>query len=463
MAGPDRYDILIIGGGTGGYSCALRAAQLGMSVGLVEKHIVGGTCLHLGCIPTKALLQTAEVAEHAKEAGEFGVQATFEGIEVRAVHEYKNAVVGSMTRGLQATLKSRGVRVIRGHGRLVDARTVDVEGEDGGRYTADAIVVAPGSVPREIPPAPYDGTRIIHSDHALSLDFVPERALVLGAGAVGMEFASIWRAFGSEVMVVEMEERLLPLEDPDVSREIQRQFRRQGIQSMTGATLTSVAIGEAGVVATIAMEGGEEQVGATILLVAVGRRPRTENVGLEEVGVELEKGFIKVDEYCRTNLEGIWAVGDAIPTLGLAHASFMEGILVADQLYGLDVIPIDYAGVPRVTFCHPEVASVGLTGPQAQARGHEVEVKKFPFQHIARAQMMKQSGLVKLVAARDGQVLGIHLVGPRATDLIAEAELIYNWEALPIDVARFIHPHPTLNEAIGEAHLALAGRGLHSS
>lgn len=461
MAGHDYYDTLIIGGGTGGYSCALRAAQLGMSVGLVEKHIVGGTCLHVGCIPTKALLQTAEVAEHAKEAGEFGVKATFEGIEASAVHAHKNGVVASMTRGLQATLERRGVQVISGHGRLVDFRTVEVEGEDAGRYRGEAIVLAPGSVPREIPPAPYDGTRIIHSDHALSLDFVPTRALILGAGAVGMEFASIWHAFGSEVTVVEMEERLLPLEDPDISKEIQRQFRRRGMQTLTGATLTSAAATDGGVVATIETQDREEKVEATILLVAVGRRPRTENVGCEEVGVELEKGFIKVDEYCRTNMAGIWAVGDAIPTLGLAHASFMEGILVADQLYGLDVVPIDYAGVPRVTFCHPEVASVGLSEPQAVDRGYEVEVKKFPFQHIARAQMMKQSGLVKLVAAKDGKMLGIHLAGPRATDLVAEAELIYNWEALPIDVARFIHPHPTLSEAIGEAHLALAGRGLH--
>ncbi len=228
-------------------------------------------------------------------------------------------------------------------------------------------------------------------------------------------------------------------------------------------TLTTAATAAEGVAATIETKDGQETVGASVLLVAVGRRPRTENVGCEEVGVEREKGFIKVDEYCRTNVSGIWAVGDAIPTLGLAHASFMEGILVADQLYGLDVVPIDYAGVPRVTFCHPEVASVGLDEPTAVRRGYEVEVKKFPFQHIARAQMAKQTGLVKLVAAKDGKMLGIHLAGPRATDLIAEAELIYNWEALPIDVARFIHPHPTLNEAIGEAHLALAGRGLHTT
>ncbi|MDQ4130324.1 MAG: FAD-dependent oxidoreductase, partial [Actinomycetota bacterium] len=298
MAGQDRYDVLIIGGGTGGYSCALRAAQLGMSVGLIEEHLLGGTCLHLGCIPTKALLQTAEIAEHAKAADGFGVKASFEGIEVAAVHAHKNAVVDSMTRGLQATLRGRGVEVIRGHGRLVESRTVQVEGEDGGSYRGEAIVIATGSVPREIPPAPFDGASIIHSDHALSLDFVPERAVIIGAGAVGMEFASIWHAFGSEVVVVEMEERLLPLEDPDISREIERQFRRRGIRTMTGATLTTAAAAAEGVAATIETKDGQETVGASVLLVAVGRRPRTENVGCEEVGVEREKGFIKVDEYC---------------------------------------------------------------------------------------------------------------------------------------------------------------------
>jgi dihydrolipoamide dehydrogenase len=463
-------DVIVLGGGTGGYSTALRAAQLGLSVVLVERDKVGGTCLHWGCIPTKAILQTAEVAEQAQDAADFGVKLSYEGIEVAAMNAHKDGVVDRMWKGLQGALKGRGVETILGTGRLTGPDTVEVETAEGTRtISAPAVVVATGSAPRALPFAPFDGERVLSSDHAVYLQHLPRSAIILGSGAVGMEFATAWHAFGVEVTVVELEDRLLPLEDPDSSKEVERAFRKRGITALTGVRLSAVDTSGDGVVCSIETSKGTEQRTADLLLVAVGRRPVTEGAGLEEAGVTVdERGFITVDELSRTTQPGIWAVGDVIPTLGLAHASFAEGMLVADQLAGLPVLPLDYRGVPRVTYSHPEVASVGYTEAQARAEGFEVVVEKYPFQALGRAAMMKASGMVKLIAERDedaeggaGRVLGIHIVGPRATDLIAEGQLIYNWEALPSEVAQLIHAHPSLSEAIGEAHLALAGRALH--
>jgi dihydrolipoamide dehydrogenase len=463
-------DVIVLGGGTGGYSVALRAAQLGLEVALVERDKVGGTCLHWGCIPTKAVLQTAEVAEVAQDAADFGVTLDYHGIEVKALNEHKDAVVDKMYKGLQGALKHRGVETLHGTGKLTATDTVEVDLTDGETRTikAPAIVVATGSKPRELPFAPFDGKRIISSDHALQLEKLPKRAIVLGSGAVGMEFATAWHAFGVEVTLVELEDRLLPLEDADSSKAIARDFRKAGINAMTGAKLSEVETTSRTVKCKVETKKGVEELKADLLLVAVGRAPVTEGAGLEDVGIEIDRGFVVVDEYGRTSVDGIWAVGDVIPTLGLAHASFAEGYLVADQLAGLDVLPIDYKGVPRVTYSHPEVASVGYTEAQAKEAGFEVVTEKFPFQALGRASMTNATGMAKLVAEKDddaeggaGRVLGIHLVGPRATDLIAEGQLIYNWEALPTDVARLIHAHPSFSEAIGEAHLALAGRALH--
>jgi dihydrolipoamide dehydrogenase len=463
-------DVIVLGAGTGGYSVALRAAQLGLDVVLIEREKVGGTCLHWGCIPTKAILQTAEVAEHAQDAADFGVKVDYHGIEVAALNAHKDGVVDKMWKGLQGALKQRGVETIIGDGTMVDDHTVEVTTEDGRRtISAPAIVIATGSTPRQLPFAPFDGTRILSSDHAMYLDELPGSAVILGSGAVGMEFASAWDAFGVDVTLVELEDRLLPLEDADTSKEIGRAYRKRGINVMTGVKLSAVETTDDGVVCTIDTKKGEEQVEADVLLVAVGRGPVTEGAGLDAAGVEVnDRGFVVVDEYCRTNVDGIWALGDVIETLGLAHASFQEGFLVADQLGGLDVVPIDYKGVPRVTYSHPEVASVGYTEAQAKEAGFEVVLERFPFQALGRAAMMKASGMVKLIAEKDeeaeggaGRILGVHIVGPKATDLIAEGQLIYNWEALPTDVASFIHAHPSLSEAIGEAHLALAGRALH--
>jgi dihydrolipoamide dehydrogenase len=469
------YDVIVLGGGTGGYSTALRAAQLGLDVALIERDKIGGTCLHWGCIPTKAVLQTAEVAETAQEAADFGVTLDYQGIEVKALNEHKDTVVDKMWKGVVGALKHRGVETLHGTGKLTANDTVEVDLDEGGEgeggtrtIKAPAIVIATGSKPRELPFAAFDGKRVINSDHALMLDKLPKRAIVLGSGAVGMEFATAWHAFGVEVTVVELEDRLLPLEDTDSSKEIARAFRKRGITTMTGAKLSEVSSTSRSVTCKVETKKGTEELKADLLLVAVGRAPVTEGAGLEDVGVELDRGFVAVDEYGRTSVDGIWAVGDVIPTLGLAHASFQEGYLVADQLAGLDVLPIDYKGVPRVTYSHPEVASVGYTEAQAKEAGFEVVTEKYPFQALGRASMAKASGMLKLIAEKDddadggaGRVLGVHIVGPRATDLIGEGQLIYNWEALPMDVAHLIHAHPSFSEAIGEAHLALAGRALH--
>lgn len=463
------FDVVVLGAGTGGYSAALRAAQLGKKVALIERDKVGGTCLHWGCIPTKALLQSAEVAETARDAEAFGINATFDGVEVAAVNAHKNSVVDKMWKGLQSALKARGVETIHGDGAFTASHTLTVNTADGTRtVSAKHVVVATGSTPRELPFAPFDGTRVISSDHALHLDTLPKSAVILGSGAVGMEFATAWAAFGVEVTLIELEDRLLPLEDPDVSKEMARAYRKAGINTLTGAKLTEVKTGKTGVTCTL--EGGStDTVKADLLLVAVGRRPVTESAGLDVAGVTVdERGFVPVDEYCQTNVPNIYAVGDVIPTLGLAHASFAEGLLVADHLAGNPVTPIVYSGVPRVTYSHPEAASVGLTEAQAKDQGFNPVVEKYSFQALGRAAIANAQGMVKVVAAGDpsaphgaGQVLGIHIVGPRATDLIAEGQLIVNWEALPEEIAELIHPHPSFAEALGEAHLALAGRALH--
>ena len=460
----DSYDMIVLGGGTGGYSCALRAADLGIKVALVEKNKVGGTCLHVGCIPTKALLQAAEVAEHAQTADEYGVNATFQGIDMERVLSFKQGIVDNNWKGLQGSLKKRGVEVIYGTGRLKDAKTLVVNTEEGERtLTADkALVLATGSRPRGLPVdgAEIDGEKIITSDHALFLDRVPQRPIVIGASAVGMEFASIWHAYGSEeVTVVEALPALVPLEDVDTQKALTRAVRKAGMKIHVGAKMTGVEKGADGVRVTLE---GDKQLEGDVLMLAIGRGPVTEDMGFEDAGATLDRGFVTVDKYCQAGPDGLYAVGDIIPTLGLAHASFQEGFLVAERVAGQHVTPIDYFGVPKVYYCHPEIGAVGYTEQQLQDKGVEYDKAMFPFSHNARAAMMRSTGHVKVLAEKNnGRVLGIHIVGARATDLIAEGQLIYNWEALPTDVAQFIHAHPTLTEAIGEAHMQLAGRPLH--
>jgi dihydrolipoamide dehydrogenase len=465
----DTYELVVLGGGTGGYSTALRAGGIGMKVALVEKAKVGGTCLHWGCIPTKAFLQAAEVAEHAQRADSYGVKATYDGVDVSGLLGYKQSVVDANHKGLLATLKGRGVEVIEGTGRLSDHRTLVVQTGEGERtLTAErGLVLATGSVPREVPieGAETDGEVIINSDHALYPERMPERPIILGAGAIGVEFATVWNTFGGEVTIVEMLDGVVPNEDADTQKMLGRELRKRGITALVSARATKVEKGDGGVRVTVADDkGGEQQLEGDVLLVAIGRRPVTEDMGFEEAGVKLDRGYVQIDEYCRPGPDGLYAVGDILPlyTLGLAHSSFQEGFLVAEHAAGMPVTPIDYAGVPRVTYSHPEVSSVGYTEAQLRDQGVEFDKKIYPFSHNGRAMMMKEGGQVKVLAGKDGgRVLGVHIVGPRATDLIAEAQLIYNWEALPLEVSQFIHPHPTLSEAVGEAHMALAGKSLH--
>jgi dihydrolipoamide dehydrogenase len=450
------YDIVILGGGSGGYACALRAAELGKRVALIEKDKVGGTCLHKGCIPTKALLHAAEVADQAREGAALGVRTTLEGIDMPGVNAYKDKVVTRLFRGLTGLVASRHIDVIEGDGVLASPTQVRV----GDRVIDGThIVLATGSEARSLPGLNIDGERVISSDHALRLDHVPASVVILGGGVIGVEFASVWRSFGAEVTIVEMLPHLVPTEEESSSRLLERAFRRRGIAFKTGTRFESVKDTESGV--TVTLEGGET-IDAELLLVAVGRGPVSEGLGYAEAGVAMERGFVLVDEYCRTSVPTISAVGDLTPGLQLAHVGFAEGILVAERQAGLPVVPVNYDGVPRVTYCDPEVASVGITSATAAARGIETTEFTYDLAGNGKSQILMTQGQAKVIAtAGGGPVLGVHLVGARAGDMIAEAQLIVNWEAVPTDVAQLIHPHPTQSEAIGEAHLALAGKPLH--
>jgi dihydrolipoamide dehydrogenase len=457
-----HYDIVILGGGSGGYACALRAAEFGKRVALIEKDKVGGTCLHRGCIPTKALLHAAEVADASRESAKFGVRTSFEGIEMPAVLSYQQGVVERLWKGLQSTIAGRKIDMIYGDGKLVSPTAVAV---NGATYTGDHVVLATGSVPRSLPGLALDGVRVITSDDALTLDRVPSKAVILGGGVIGVEFASVWRSFGAEVTIVEMAPQLLPLEEEASAKVLQRVFRRRGIGFELGAPFQSVAYTDSGVQVTL---GTGKQIDAEVLLVAVGRGPVSANLGYEENGVTVTRGCVDVDPLCRTSVPTISAVGDLINTPQLAHVGFAEGILVAERLGGLDVKPIDYDGVPRITYSDPEVASVGITSAQAAARGINVVEVNYPLGGNGKSVILQTQGQAKVIAeapstpgGQPGRVLGIHLVGARVGELIAEAQLIYNWDAEPDDVAALIHPHPTQSEIIGEAHLALAGKPLH--
>jgi dihydrolipoyl dehydrogenase len=451
------YDVVILGGGSGGYATALRAGTLGLSVAMIEKDKVGGTCLHRGCIPTKALLHAGEVADAAREAAQFGVQATLDGVDMAGVNKYKDATVTRLYKGLQSTLKARGgITTIEGEGRYVGGTTVEVNGQ---RITGRHLVLATGSYSKTLPGLEIDGDRMITSEHALTLDRVPKSVVVLGGGVIGVEFASAWRSFGAEVTIVEALPRLVALEDEEVSKAVERQFRRRGIAFSTGTPFTGVERTADGVKVTI--EGGKTFEGE-LLLVAVGRGPVTANMGFEENGLRLDRGFVPTDERLRTNIPNVYAVGDIVPGLQLAHRGFQQGIFVAEDIAGLNPPVIDETGIPKVTYCEPEVASMGLTEAKAREQyGDKIETLNYNLGGNGKSQILKTQGFVKLVRVSDGPVVGIHMVGARVGELIGEAQLIYNWEAYPSDVAQFVHMHPTQNEALGEAHMALAGKPLH--
>jgi dihydrolipoamide dehydrogenase len=449
-------DLVILGGGSGGYACALRAAELGLSVILVEKDKLGGTCLHRGCIPTKALLHAAEIADNARDSEQFGIRATLDGIDMPGVNAYKGKVIDKMFKGLSGLIASRGIEVVAGTGRLVSPTAVEVEGR---RIEARHVVLATGSYSRSLPGLEIDHRRVITSEDALTLEHVPASVVVLGGGVIGVEFASVWRSFGAEVTIVEALPHLLPLEDESSSKRLERAYRKRGIGFELGSRFTGVEVGDAGV--RVSLENGKTVEGE-LLLVAVGRGPVSAGLGFDEVGVAMDRGFVLVDDRLRTNLPTVSALGDLRPGLQLAHVGFAEGIFLAEDLSGLDPLPVDYVNVPKVTYSDPEVASVGLTVKQAEEAGYDVVTSVYDFAGNGKAQILATAGAVTLVAAKDGPILGVHIVGARAGELIAEAQLITNWEANADDVAALIHPHPTLSEAIGEAHLALAGKPLHS-
>ncbi len=457
MPGANEFDIVILGAGSGGYACALRAAQLGLSVALVEKDKVGGTCLHVGCIPTKALLHAAEVADSARDSEKFGVLASLEGIDMPGVNAYKDGVVSRLFKGLTGLIKGRGITVVEGHGRLVGPRTVEV---DGTAYTGTSIVLASGSFARSLPGLEIDGTKVITSEHALGLETVPASVIVLGGGVIGCEFASVWRSFGADVTILEALPHLVPNEDEASSKALERAFRKRKISFATGTRFESVTTTESGV--TVTVEGGKT-FEAELLLVAVGRGPVTDGLGFEEQGVAMDRGFVTTDERCRTNVDGVFAVGDIVPGLQLAHRGFQQGVFVAEEIAGLAPVAIDETGIPRVTYSEPEVASVGLTEAEARAQhGESVETLTYDLGGNGKSQILATQGFVKLVRVTDGPVVGVHMVGARVGELVGEAQLIYNWTAHPEDVASLVHAHPTQNEALGEAHLALAGKPLHA-
>ena len=458
----DPYDVVVIGAGTGGYSAALRAAQLGKRVAIVERyHRLGGTCLLRGCIPTKALLRSAEVLDTVERASEWGIKAAGEP-DWSAIVAFEDAMVDKLVNGLTGLVKLRKIDVLQGTARLTAGPALQVDGQAVG---ATDIVVATGSAPRLLPGLQI-GPRVITSDEALRYDRIPSSAIVIGAGAVGLEFASLYRSFGAEVTVLEALPRLAPLEDEEVSKEVARAFRKRGITTAAGATVSSITENETDATVTYQVGDAPTTVTADVCLVAVGRGPVTDALGLQEAGVAMhEKGYVQVDDQLRTSVEHVWAVGDVAATpLQLAHVAFTEGIAVAERIAGLPVPPIDYVQIPRVTYSSPEIASVGLTEVQAREAGRDIVVEKLDLRAIGKANIVGEGGFVKVIAeAGDGPVLGVHMIGPHVTDLIAEAMLITSWEASPSDVAAHIHPHPTLSEGLGESMLALAGKALHTA
>ncbi|SNU01631.1 dihydrolipoamide dehydrogenase [Ruaniaceae bacterium KH17] len=455
MTDSHEYDIVILGGGSGGYACALRGAQLGLKVALIEADKLGGTCLHRGCIPTKALLHAAELAEAPHEGESIGVSLSLAGVDMTKVNAYKDGVIGRLYKGLQGLVKSRKVELINGWGRLTGPNTVEV---DGVSYTGKNVVLASGSYSRSLPGLDIQG-RVIASEQALAMDWVPQRAVILGGGVIGLEFASVWRSFGAEVTIIEALPHLAPNEDEVLSKNLERAYRKRGINFKVGVRFSGVEQDESGV--KVSTEDGNVIEG-DVLLVAVGRGPATANLGYEEQGIPMERGFVLANERLHTGVGNIYAVGDIVPGLQLAHRGFQQGIFVAEEIAGLNPALIEDVNIPRVTYCEPELASIGLTEAQAKEKHGEVETVEYNLAGNGKSQILQTAGLIKLVRAKDGPIVGVHMIGARVGELIGEAQLMVNWESYPEDMAPLVHAHPTQNEAMGEAAMALAGKPLHA-
>jgi dihydrolipoamide dehydrogenase len=452
-----NFDLVILGGGSGGYAAALRASQLGMSVGLIEKNKLGGTCLHVGCIPTKALLHSAEVADVTREAAKYGVTAEFGGIDISAVTAYRQGIVASKYKGLQGLIKARGITVIEGSGRLVSPHSVQV-GDD--TITGKNVILATGSYSRSLPGLEIGG-RVITSEQALELDFVPKKVIVLGGGVIGVEFSSVWKSWGVDVQIVEALPHLVPNEDEAISKQFERAFRKRGINFSLGVRFQSVTQNDEGVVVTL--EDGQT-FEAELLLVAVGRGPVTANLGYEEAGVTVDRGFVITNERLETSVPGVYAVGDIVPGLQLAHRGFQQGIFVAEEIAGLNPIVIDDLNIPKVTYSDPEVASIGYSEAKAAEKFGTDKITAYDYNLAGngKSHIIGTAGSVKVVRVNDGPIVGVHMIGARVGELIGEAQLAVNWEAYPEDIAPLVHAHPTQNEALGEAFLALAGKPLHA-
>jgi dihydrolipoamide dehydrogenase len=470
----DAYDLVVIGAGTGGYVAAIRAAQLGLKTAVIERQpALGGTCLIWGCIPTKALLEHAHALKLVQEASQWGIGLGTSGpptIDMAHVNARKDKIVGGLTRGVEYLFKKNGIDWVRGAARLAGAGRVEVTGEAARVLTAREILVATGSRPRALPAIAVDHVRILTSDDAIGLSRVPSSMAILGSGAVGVEFASIFRRFGCEVTLVELLPRLTPNEDAAVSAELERAFRKRGIAVRTGTRVTGARVDGAQVRVTVQnVTGTFESLDVDTVLVAIGREPVTDGLGAAEAGLTIEQGYIKVDELYRTGVDGISAIGDVITVDGLpshpqlAHVSSAEGIVVAERLAGRAPQPIDYDQIPSCTYCDPEVASVGLTEAEARSRGYDVRVGTFPFSALGRARIAGETeGFVKIVGeSRYDQLLGVHIIGPRATELIAEGTAALRLEATVEDLIRTVHAHPTLSEAIGEAAHDLRGGAIN--
>ena len=452
-----NFDLVILGGGSGGYAAALRASQLGLSVGLVEKNKLGGTCLHVGCIPTKALLHSAEVADVTRESAKYGVTAEFGGIDISAVTAYRQGIVASKYKGLQGLIKARGITVIEGAGRLVSPHSVQV-GDDV--ITGKNVILATGSYSRSLPGLEIGG-RVITSEQALELDFVPKKVIVLGGGVIGVEFSSVWKSWGADVQIVEALPHLVPNEDEAISKQFERAFRKRGINFSLGVRFQSVTQNDQGVVVTL--EDGQT-FEAELLLVAVGRGPVTADLGYEEAGVTVDRGFVITNERLETGVPGLYAVGDIVPGLQLAHRGFQQGIFVAEEIAGLNPIVIDDLNIPKVTYSDPEVASIGYSEAKAAEKFGADKITAYDYNLAGngKSHIIGTAGSVKVVRVNDGPIVGVHMIGARVGELIGEAQLAVNWEAYPEDIAPLVHAHPTQNEALGEAFLALAGKPLHA-
>ena len=451
------FDVVILGGGSGGYAAALRSAQLGKSVALVEKDKLGGTCLHRGCIPTKALLHSAEIADNTREAENFGVNASFHSIDMPKVNSYRDGIIDKLFKGLTGLVNSKNITVVAGEGRLTGPKTLTVNGDN---YTGTNVILATGSYSKSLPGLEIGG-RVITSDHALKLNFVPKSVIVLGGGVIGVEFASIWRSFGSEVTIIEGLPHLVPNEDEVISKALERAYRKRGIDFKLGVRFSGVEQTETSV--TAVLEDGT-RVEAELMLVAVGRGPNTAGFGYEEQGLQMDRGWVLTNERLQTNLPGVYAAGDIVPGVQLAHRGFQQGIFIAEDIAGLNPVAIDEDGIPKVTYCEPEIASVGLSEAKAKEKfgAENVSTYEYNLGGNGKSQILGTAGFIKLVRRNNGPVLGVHMIGSRVGEQIGEAQLIVNWEAHPEDVANLIHAHPTMNEAMGEAHLALAGKPLHA-